>query len=213
MANGTEEEQWVGIHFIIFLRGTSQSVMRCSTCCCNCVRGVTEEGGVGRCQRGRGNSVWVYWQMLRLTNLKMKRVRSSSVGCTCEGGQSSLLQPSYSTGQPVGPNTTTASNSSPQLPTHWWALLPLDKSCCKSSMKAGEGGAAKKLGVCWRENSRGHELPAVVFKAEILPWSKECQKIHLGLVHIPNIFFRCCQFWCIIYEPLSNVPFCACLSQ
>lgn len=31
------------------------------------------------------------------------------------------------------------------------------------------GGAEKKLGVCWRENSRGHELPAVVFKAALLP--------------------------------------------
>lgn len=30
------------------------------------------------------------------------------------------------------------------------------------------GGAEKKLGVCWRENSRGHELPAVVFRAALM---------------------------------------------
>lgn len=30
------------------------------------------------------------------------------------------------------------------------------------------GGAEKKLGVCWRENSRGHELPAVMFSAALM---------------------------------------------
>lgn len=119
--------------------------------------------------------------MLRLTNLKMERVHSSSVGCTCEGGQSSLLQPSYS-----GPQHHHHHH-------HLQFLAPTPHSLMSSSATGQKllqvkhesrgGGAEKKLGVCWRENSRGHELPAVVFKAELLPWSKECQKINLGLAH------------------------------
>lgn len=58
-----------------------------------------------------------------------------------------------------------ASSSRPPAQSGHWA--PTQKLLQVKHESRG-GGAEKKLRVCWRENSGGHELPAVVFSATLL---------------------------------------------
>lgn len=92
-----------------------------------------------------------------------------TVGRTCEGELSSLVESSHTTGQPVGPNITTSTSNSSPTPHSLMSFSATGQKLLQVKHESSGGGAKKKLGVCWRENSRGHELPAVVFRAQLLP--------------------------------------------
>lgn len=123
-----------------------------------------------------------YWQTCG--GLEMKRARSSSVDCTSEA-QSGHWAPV------------------PPPPPRWRAPSATGQKLLQVKHESRGGGAEKKLGVCWRENSRGHELPAVVFNAALLlQWrvpGKFIEDSTSGVVSVDASFMnhRWCSHLCV----------------
>ena len=90
----------------------------------------------------------------------MKRACSSRVICTSEGGSNRkpLTAPS---------NHWAPTPSPPPHPPSLTSCSATGQKLLQVKHESKGGRAEKKLGVCWSENSRGHELPAVVFNAAL----------------------------------------------
>lgn len=137
---------------------------------CKCV---TRQGLEDGSQGGRGNCKWGFIDRLA----GPRDEKSMFLECWLH---------IWSTVRPLGPSSTPTSPANPLADK---PPLPLDKSCCKSSMKAGEGEPKKKLGVCWRENSRGAWTASCCAQRCTSPPVKSARKTHRGVDRI----FRCCQ--------------------
>lgn len=144
---------------------------------CNCVIGATKEGigrslKIGVAKTREEENVQHVVLMTEATNDKPQDEKSMFLMCRLnmwgrwEQRPPAILQPRPASG-PLHYHHHHLHCQTPTLRSLMSSSATGQKLLLVKHESRG-GGAEKKLGVCWRENSRGHELPAVVFKAELL---------------------------------------------
>lgn len=136
-----EVKRWPESPLNSFKSATSPTALR--------PRWSSDEGGA-KSGEEEENGMRFYWQMLRLT--EMKRVRSSSVGCTCEpvGAPTAHPPPHPQPPPPPAPYSLMSSSATGQK------LLQV-KHESRRRRRRGGGWAQKKLGVCLERKKPGGE--------------------------------------------------------